>query len=107
MPAADSADGRQLTVALYNFPGGTGQWQGVAEVVLSSADAMQGYQFDEPSQLTDFVFEITSWDAQADGSVIFSARYSGTLAGILGSPDVVVTNGVIADLLVQVFTESF
>ncbi|MEQ1736774.1 MAG: hypothetical protein ABL886_10300 [Rhodoglobus sp.] len=107
LPSFDSGDGRQLTISLYNFPGGTGSWEGIAEVLLSSPDAMQGYQYDEPAQLTDFVFEITSWEPQADGSVIFSAEYGGTLAGLLGSPAVAVTNGVITDLVVTVFTEPF
>ena len=107
LPSASSTDGRQLTVALFNFPGGTGEWQGIAEILLSSDEAMQGYQWDVPEQKTDFVFEITSWVPQDDGSVILSATYSGTLAGLIGSPPTVVTNGVITDLEVTVFADPF
>ncbi len=107
LPSASTTDGRQLTISLFNFPGGTGQWQSIAQVLLSSNDAMQGFQTDVPEQNTDFVFEITSWETQADGSVIFSATYGGTLAGLLGSPATVVTNGVITDLDVVVYTEAF
>lgn len=107
LPSADESNPRQLTIALFNFPGGTGEWQDRAEVLLTGGDATQGYQYDVPDQKTDFVFEITSWDPQADGSVVFSATFGGNLVGVIGSPGVLVENGTVTNLSVDVFTEAF
>ncbi len=69
---------------------------------------MQSNQDDPefPERKTNFQLTITK-DKQGEDKAIMSATFSGKLKGIMGSPDVEVTNGKFENIEVKVFTEKY
>ncbi len=97
-----------MMITVTDFKPQPGNFADTMKVQLTSnpKDIFAGYQHDLPEQKTDFTFEITDWESTSETSAQLSAKFSGTLRGILGKKDVLVTDGVIQKARVRVNLEN-
>lgn len=93
-----------IMITIKEFKPGLGKYSGILEVLYSRKNFTNAYQDDLPEQKTDFTLEFTKWDEKNAKTVIMSAKFRGTLKGIFG-PDVIIENGEIIDLPIQVVYE--
>jgi hypothetical protein len=111
--ATMAPDNRQLTISFNNFQGKTGLYAKEAlEVLLSGSDTgdaqkseLQGHKV--PGKNTNFSVELTGWKSTRADEAIISGKLSGTLKGVLGSPDVKIENGVFSDVKVKLYNEKY
>lgn len=103
-------DSRQILIQIIDFKPEVGKYKGQMEVSLTGSptgnsddSVFNGYQDDLPEQKTDFTFEITKWENISESEAKYSAKFSGTLKGIFGAPDVKFTDGVITDAEVTIY----
>jgi hypothetical protein len=111
--ATTAPDNRQLTISFHGFQGKTGVYAKEAvEVLLSGAASgeaqkteMQGHKV--PGRPTDFSIELTEWKATRADEAVISGQLSGTLKGVMGSPDVTIENGQFTNVAVKVYNDKY